>query len=89
MLITKGYYLFATKSIWGDWYRSFQRGRRESARESAIYDQLKKGPIFQETVKHIVLSKLLVEETRQLIAPAEECPLYPLLSESTELERQV
>ena len=79
MLITKGYYPICHQVDLEDWYRSFQRGRRKSVRRSAIYDQLKKGPIFQETIKHTVLSKPLVEEIRQLITPAEEGRLYPLI----------
>jgi hypothetical protein len=78
MLITKGYYPICHQVDLGDWYRSFQRVRK-SVRQSAIYDQLKKGPISQEMIRHTILSKPLVEEIRQLITPAEEGPLYPLI----------
>jgi hypothetical protein len=48
----------------------------------------KKGPVFKRAVEHTILREALVENMRQLIIPAEE-GLYSLLSESTELERQV
>ena len=60
-------------------YQTFQRRRHESARESTIYDKLKKGPVFEEAIKHTILRKPLVEKIRQLITPAEESRLYPLI----------
>jgi hypothetical protein len=79
--------------MWQDWYQSSQRRKSESssksAGKSAIYDQLKKRPVFKEMIKYIILRKPLVEEIRQLITPAEKVAFIPLLSESMELERQV
>jgi KaiC/GvpD/RAD55 family RecA-like ATPase len=71
--------LYATQSVWQDWYQSYQRRKRESARESAIYEKLKEGPIFEEAIKHTIPRKRLVEEIRQLVTPAEESRLYPLI----------
>jgi hypothetical protein len=58
-----------------DWYKAHRR----PVRESTIYDHLKKGPVFQEAIKHTILRKPLVEEIRQLITPAEESRLYSLI----------
>jgi hypothetical protein len=60
-------------------YQTYQKRRHESARESAIYDQLKKGPVFWKAIKHTIPRKPLVEEIRQLITPAEEDRLYPII----------
>jgi ABC-type Mn2+/Zn2+ transport system ATPase subunit len=35
--------------------------------------------VFEEAIKHTVLREPLVEEIRQLITPAEESRLYPLI----------
>jgi ABC-type molybdenum transport system ATPase subunit/photorepair protein PhrA len=35
--------------------------------------------VFQETIKHTILRKPLIEKIRQLITPAEEGRLYPLI----------
>ena len=51
----------------------------ESACESAIYNKLKKGPVFQEAIKHTIPRKPLVEEIRQAITLTEEDCLYPLI----------
>ena len=65
--------------MWKDWYQTYRRRVHESARESAIYDKLKKGPVFEEAIEHTIPRKPLVEEIRQLITPAEESRLYPLI----------
>ena len=70
---------YVTQDIWKDWYQTFRRHRHESARESAIYNKLKKGPVFEETIKHIIPRKALVEEIRRLTTPAEEGRRYPLI----------
>ena len=64
---------YATQEIWKDWYVT------ESACESAIYDRLKKGPVFQKAIEDTIPRKPLVEKIRQLITPAEESRLYPLI----------
>src|SRR4051794_23356333 len=46
-----------------DWYKAYRR----RVRESAIYDKLKKGPVFQEAIEDIIPRKPLVEKIRQLI----------------------
>jgi hypothetical protein len=65
--------------MWKDWYRIFRRRVYESTRESAIYDKLKKGPIFQEATEHTIPRKPLVEKIRQLITPTKESRFYPLI----------
>jgi Cdc6-like AAA superfamily ATPase len=70
---------YVTQDIWKDWYQTFQRHRHESARESAIYNKLKKGPVFEETIKHTIPREALVEEIRRLTTPAEEGRRYPLV----------
>jgi hypothetical protein len=62
----------ATESIW---VRAFRR----RVRESTIYENLKKGPVFQEAIIHPIPRTPLVEEIRQLITTAEESRLYPLI----------
>jgi hypothetical protein len=65
------------KETWKD--QTFRRRWHESTRESAIYDRLKKGPVFKRAVEHTILREALVENIRQLIIPAEEDGLYPLI----------
>jgi hypothetical protein len=81
--LLKGLTASATQSIWGGWYTEYERHEREPARESArkstIYNKLKKGPAFQETIKHVIPRKHLVEEIRQLVIPAEEDRLCPVI----------
>jgi len=55
---------YVTQDIWKDWYQSFQRRQHESARESAIYDKLKKGPVFEEVIEDIIPRTPLVEKIR-------------------------
>ena len=52
---------------------------RRRARESAIYDKLKKGPVFKKAINNIIRRESLVEEIRQLITPTKESRLYPLV----------
>jgi len=65
--------------MWKDRYPIYQRRLHESTRESAIYDRLKKGPVFQEAIKYTIQRKALVEKIRHLTTPAEESRLYPLI----------
>jgi hypothetical protein len=51
----------------------------KSTRESAIYDKLKKGPVFKEAIEHTIPRKPLVEEIRQLITPTDKGYGYPLI----------
>ena len=44
-----------------------------------MYDRLKKGPVFQKEIEDTIPRKPLVEKIRQLITPAEESRLYPLI----------
>jgi hypothetical protein len=60
-------------------YQAYQKRRHESARESAIYDQLKKGPVFEEAIKDIIPRKPLVEKIRQITTPAGKSRFYPLI----------
>jgi hypothetical protein len=60
-------------------YETYQRRVHESARESKIYDKLKKGPVFQEAIEHTIPRKHLVEEIGQLITPKESGRLYPII----------
>ena len=59
---------YAIQSIWKDWYRT-----------PVIKDKLKRGPVFKETTEHAIPRKSLVEKIRQLITPAEEDRLYPII----------
>jgi predicted AAA+ superfamily ATPase len=52
---------------------------RRRVRESAIYDKLRKGPVFEEAIEYTIPREALVEEIRQLITPAEESRFYPLI----------
>jgi hypothetical protein len=65
--------------MWKDWYRIFRRRAHESARESAIYNKLKQGPVFQEAIEKTIPRKPLVEEIRQLITPAKKARFYPII----------
>ncbi|KIX03468.1 uncharacterized protein Z518_07020 [Rhinocladiella mackenziei CBS 650.93] len=70
---------YATRPIWGDWYQEFRRRAHKSRRESAIYDQLKKGPIFKEAIEYTIPRGVLVERIRHVITPKERSRLYPLI----------
>jgi hypothetical protein len=61
--------------MWKDLYQTFRRWWHEYARKSAIYNKLKKGPIFEKAVEHTIPRKALVEEIRQIITPARESKL--------------
>ena len=52
---------------------------RRHVRESAIYDKLKKGPVFEEAITYPIPRKAVVEEIRQLITPVGESSLYPVI----------
>jgi F0F1-type ATP synthase alpha subunit len=69
----------ATESIWKDLYQDYRKHRHESARESAIYDKLKKGPVFEEAIEDTIPRKPLVEKIRQITTPAGKSHLYPLI----------
>ena len=65
----------ATESIWKEWVRAFRR----RVRESTIYENLKKGPVFQKAIIHPIPRTPFVGEIRHLITPAEESRLYPVI----------
>jgi hypothetical protein len=77
--LPKSFIGYVTQETWKDWYWTRQRRRHESARESAIYDKLKKGPVFEETIEHTIPRTALVEEIRQVITPAGASRLYPVI----------
>jgi hypothetical protein len=64
--LTKALTTYATQGIWKDC-------------KSAIYDKLKKGPVFQGTIEDTISRKPLIEKIRQLITPAENSRLYSLI----------
>ncbi|KIX09924.1 uncharacterized protein Z518_01005 [Rhinocladiella mackenziei CBS 650.93] len=70
---------YVTQEMWKNWYEGFQRRAHESTRESAIYDQLKKGPIFRRAIKYTIPRKGLVEEIKDIVTPTEEDRLYSLI----------
>jgi type II secretory pathway predicted ATPase ExeA len=75
--LLKALITYATQGIWKDWY---QRRVHEPAYESAIYDKLKKGPVFlRRTIEHIIPRKPLIDEIRRLITPSEYGGLYTLI----------
>ena len=61
-----------------DWYKEQRRVRHKSARESAIYEKLKKGPEFGG-IEATIERKSLVDEIRSLITPTESKRPYPLI----------
>jgi ATPase subunit of ABC transporter with duplicated ATPase domains len=65
-----------SNSSWGEQHQESRRREHESVRES---DKLKKGPEFEEAIKHLIPRESLVEEIKQLITPAEETGHYPLI----------
>jgi hypothetical protein len=52
---------------------------RRRVRESAIYDKLKRGPVFEEAIEDTIPRTPLVKEIRQLTTPARKSRLYPLI----------
>jgi len=46
--------------IWQGWYEKSQKRENESKRDSAILDNLKKGPVFEELIDHIIPRKPLI-----------------------------
>jgi hypothetical protein len=77
--LPKSIITYAAQPIWLNRYNTSLRLEHESLRESAIYDQLKKGPVFQKTNDDTIPRKPFVEEIRQLIAPEGKSRLYPLI----------
>jgi len=69
--LPKALITYITQEIWNQTFR-----RR--VRESAIYDKLKKGPVFR-TIEHTIPRKPLIEEIRRLITPTEYSRLYSLI----------
>ncbi|KIX03339.1 uncharacterized protein Z518_06891 [Rhinocladiella mackenziei CBS 650.93] len=63
---------YVTQEMWKDWYQGFRRRAHESARESAIYDQLKKGPVFKKKIRYVIPRQQLVDEIRLLVKPTED-----------------
>jgi hypothetical protein len=55
--------------MWKDWYQTYQRRQAESA----IYNKLKNGPVFQEAIEQTIPREARIEETR----PAGKSRLYP------------
>ena len=58
---------------------SSKRIARESAREPAIYERLKKGPEFRQAIEAVIDLESLVEEVRSLITPTKGKRPYPLI----------
>ena len=54
------------------WNQTFRR------HESAIYDKLKKGPVFQ-AIEHTIPREPLIEKIKQRITPTEHSRLYSLI----------
>src|SRR3954467_9313992 len=71
----KGLTRYVTQPIWGDWYQAFRR----RVRESAFYNKLKKGPVFQEAIEYTIPREHLLEKIRNLTAPAERGRSYQLI----------
>ena len=68
--------------MWKEWYQSSQIRERESAhesaRESAIYDMLKKGPVFDE-IEYSIPRQPLVEKIRKFTTPGKKSGAYPVI----------
>src|SRR4051812_20366929 len=79
MLISKTCVGYIANQIWKDRYPIYQKRLHESARESAIYDKLKKGPVFEEEIEATIPRKSLAEKIRQITTPAGKSRLYPLI----------
>jgi hypothetical protein len=77
--LSKAFFGYVTQETWKHWYLLHLIRKSASARESAIYDQLKEGPVFQEAVEHIIPRKALVEEIRRVTTPVRESRLYPVI----------
>jgi hypothetical protein len=60
-------------------HQESRRREHESARESTIYDKLKKGPVFKEAIEDTIPRKPLIEKIRQITTPAGNSRLYPLI----------
>ena len=55
------------------------RLEHESARESAIYDKLKKGPVFVDAIEDAIPRTPLVDQIKKLITPTRKPRLYNLV----------
>jgi hypothetical protein len=47
--------------------------------DSAIYDKLKKGPVFKQTIDNTLSCKDLVDEIQRLIEPTETSRPYAVI----------
>ena len=71
---------YLTRDLWlTDWYKEHQRSSHESKRDSAIYETLKKGPIFLDTLHNPILREAIVSEVRKIIAPTMQSRGYSLV----------
>ena len=74
----KSFIVYVGLEKWKNWFQTSQRCEEKSAHESAIYNKLKTGPVFTDTIKDPIPREHL-EEIKQLITPAEEGRLYPVI----------
>ena len=79
MLITKTLIGYVTRQLWLEGHTEGRRVQHKSARESAIYEKLKKGPEFREAIIATIPRKSIVEEVKMLITPTEENRSYHLI----------
>jgi hypothetical protein len=75
----KSFIVYVSQEIWLGWHRTYQQYRHTATRESAIYNKLKTGPVFTDTITHPIPRESLIKEIRQLITPTKEGRLYPLI----------
>ena len=68
------------RDLWlTDWYKEHQRSSHESERDSAIYETLKRGPIFSDTLDDPIPREANVDEVRKIITPTETSRGYSLV----------
>ncbi|KAI9761804.1 MAG: hypothetical protein M1840_001684 [Geoglossum simile] len=71
---------YITRDLWiTDRYREYQRHSHQSDRDSAIYETLKRGPLFPELVQDTLPRDALASESRELITPEKEPQGYSLV----------
>ena len=71
---------YITRNLWlPDWYREHQRRSHESRHDSAIYETLKQGPIFSDSLDSPLPREALVDKVRKVIAPSERSRGYSLI----------
>jgi ABC-type methionine transport system ATPase subunit len=71
---------YLTRDLWlTDWYKEHQRSSHESKRDSAIYETLKKGLMFSDTLDNPILRETNVDEVRKIIAPTKQSRGYSLV----------